>query len=302
MSGGLLAGRVAVVTGAGRGIGKEIALMMAAQGGSIVVNDVGVGLYGQETEDRPAHEVVNEITRAGGKAVANFDSVSEWASASNIVGEAIKHFGRIDIVVNNAGILRDGMVFKMSPEDFDVVVKVHLYGSFYVSRAAADHFKKQENGCYIHMTSTSGIIGNMGQANYAAAKMGIVGLSTSLALDMRRYNVRSNCIAPAASTRMTQSVSVAADKKEERAKRLAAMPPEAIASVAIMLASDAAGDITGQVWGCRGGEVYLYSQHRPVRTIHHEGGFTPEQLIAMLPSLKGSLHPTGDKPLGYDPF
>src|SRR5262245_23239380 len=127
MSEGLLAGKVAVVTGSGRGIGKEIALMMAAQGASVVVNDVGAGLYGQETEDRPAQEVVNEIVGAGGRAVANYDSVSEWASASNIVADAVKHFGRIDIVVNNAGILRDGMVFKMSPEDFDAVIKVHLY-------------------------------------------------------------------------------------------------------------------------------------------------------------------------------
>jgi NAD(P)-dependent dehydrogenase (short-subunit alcohol dehydrogenase family) len=299
----MLKDKVAVITGAGRGIGKAIAVMMAAQGAKVVVNDVGAGLYGQqESEERPAQEVVNLIKQQGGEAVANYDSVSEWESAQRIVGDAIKNFGRIDIVVNNAGILRDAMFHKMMPEDFDAVIKVHLYGSFYVSRAAADHFRKQESGRYIHMTSTSGILGNVGQGNYAAAKMGIVGLSTSLALDLQRYNIRSNCIAPAANTRMTQSVPVAAAMKEAREKRLAGMPPESVASLATMLASDAAKDINGQIFGARGGEIFIYTQTQVARTMHREGGWTPEGLVAMIPSFMGQLHPTGHRPVSYDPM
>jgi NAD(P)-dependent dehydrogenase (short-subunit alcohol dehydrogenase family) len=299
----MLKDKVAVITGAGRGIGKAIAVMMAAQGAKVVVNDVGAGLYGQqESEERPAQEVVNLIKQQGGEAVANYDSVSEWESAQRIVGDAIKNFGRIDIVVNNAGILRDAMFHKMMPEDFDAVIKVHLYGSFYVSRAAADHFRKQESGRYIHMTSTSGILGNVGQGNYAAAKMGIVGLSTSLALDLQRYNIRSNCIAPAANTRMTQSVPVAAAMKESREKRLAGMPPESVASLATMLASDAAKDINGQIFGARGGEIFIYTQTQVARTMHREGGWTPEGLVAMIPSFMGQLHPTGHRPVSYDPM
>ena len=298
----LLKGKVAVVTGAGRGIGREIAIMMASHGASVVVNDVGTGLYGQDTGERPAQEVVDRITLAGGRAIPSFDSVSEWESAKKIVESAVSTFGRIDIVVNSAGILRDGMFFKMTPEDFDTVIKVHLYGTFHVSRAAADHFRKQESGCYIHMTSTAGLLGNVGQANYMAAKMGIVGLSTSLALDMRRYKVRSNCIAPAASTRMTQSVPVSADMKEARAKRLAKMPAESIAVLSTVLASDASHEINGQILGARGGEIFIYSQSRPVRTIHRDGGWSTEQLIAMLPNIKGSLHPLGDRPDRYDPM
>jgi NAD(P)-dependent dehydrogenase (short-subunit alcohol dehydrogenase family) len=299
----MLKDKVAVITGAGRGIGKAIAVMMAAQGAKVVVNDVGAGLYGQqEGEERPAQEVVNLIKQQGGEAVANYDSVSEWDSAQRIVGDAIKNFGRIDIVVNNAGILRDAMFHKMMPEDFDAVIKVHLYGSFYVSRAAADHFRKQESGRFIHMTSTSGILGNVGQGNYAAAKMGIVGLSTSLALDLQRYNIRSNCIAPAANTRMTQSVPVAAAMKEAREKRLAGMPPESVASLAVMLASDASRDINGQIFGARGGEVFIYTQPELARTLHREGGWTPEQLVAMIPSFIGQLHPTGHRPTSYEPM
>ena len=299
----MLKDKVAVVTGAGRGIGKAIAVMMAAQGAKVVVNDVGAGLYGQQdSEERPAQEVVNLIKQQGGEAVANYDSVSEWDSAQQIVGDAVKNFGRIDIVVNNAGILRDAMFHKMMPEDFDAVIKVHLYGTFNVSRAAADHFRKQESGSYIHMTSTSGILGNVGQGNYSAAKMGIVGLSTSLALDLQRYNIRSNCIAPSANTRMTQSVPVAAAMKEAREKRLAGMPPESVASLAVMLASDAAKGINGQIFGARGGEVFIYTQPELARTMHREGGWTPEQLAAMVPSFMGQLHPTGHRPISYDPM
>ena len=197
----MLAGKVAVVTGAGGGIGRGIALAMAAAGAKVVVNDIGASLSGDTTSAGPAQQVVDEITKAGGKAVPNTDSVATRASANNIIQTAIEQFGRIDIVVNNAGNLRDRVFHKMSDEEWSQVIDVHLNGTFYVSRAAANHFREQESGAFVHMTSTSGLIGNFGQANYSAAKLGIAALSKSIALDMSRYNVRSNCIAPFAWSR-----------------------------------------------------------------------------------------------------
>ena len=199
--GGCLAGKVMVVTGAGRGIGREIALLAAAEGGKVVVNDLGGSADGEGADTGVASQVVNEIARAGGAAVANGDSVADPQGAERIVRTAIDHFGRIDCVVNNAGILRDRIWHRMSAVDWDAVIKVHLYGAFYVSKAATPYFKDQGSGSFIHFTSTSGLIGNLGQANYAAAKMGIVGLSKSIALDMARFGVRSNCVSPFAWSR-----------------------------------------------------------------------------------------------------
>ena len=229
----MLDGKSVVVTGAGRGIGREIALNMAAHGAKVVVNDRGVGLDGSDESDAPASEVVKEIEAAGGEAVADFGSVSEAAEAEAMVAKAVEAFGKIDIVVNNAGILRDVIFHKMTFEEWDAVIKVHLYGSFNVSRAAATHFRKQESGAFVHMTSTSGLVGNPGQANYSAAKMGIVGLSKSLALDMARFNVRSNCISPfawSARTRSSRSSGPAFDPSPASgAHALAARPRAAIA-------------------------------------------------------------------------
>src|SRR3546814_930829 len=185
-----LQGKVAVITGAGRGIGREVALLLASQGVSVVVNDIGTALDGQGNDSGPAMDLVREIERQGGQAVANTASVSEWESARSLVDQAIQTYGRIDYVVNNAGILRDKIFHQMDPADYEAVLRVHLFGSFYVSRAAAEHFRKQESGAFVHMTSTSGLIGSIGQANYASAKLGVVGLSRSLALDMARFNVR----------------------------------------------------------------------------------------------------------------
>ena len=190
--------KTAIVTGASRGIGRSIAKRLAADGFAVVVNYAG-------SSDQ-AQEVVNEIRKAGGEASANYDSVSEFKSAGKIVQCALDTFGRIDCVVNNAGILRDVMFHRMSEPEFDDVIAVHLKGSFNVSRAAAPHFKAQGSGCYVHMTSTSGLIGNFGQANYSAAKMGIVALSKSIALDMQKFGVRSNAVAPFAWTRMIDSI------------------------------------------------------------------------------------------------
>ena len=289
-----LAGKVAVVTGAGRGIGKEISLLLAQNGVSVVVNDVGVSLDGQGNDSGPATSLAQEIVQSGGKAVANTDSVAEWESASRIVEQALDSFGRIDYVVNNAGILRDKIFHHMDPADFEAVLRVHLFGSFNVSRAAAPHFRKQESGSFVHMTSTSGLIGSIGQANYASAKMGIVGLSRSLALEMARFNVRSNCIAPSAFSRMIESVPGATP--EEQAKNLemrrSKTRPEQIAPVVAYLLSDAASDISGQIIGVRGNELYLYSQPRPVRVLQNSDGWTIERLSEQVgPGWKHSLTP-----------
>ena len=205
---GMMDGKVAVVTGAGGGIGRATALELADNGAMVVVNDIGGTVTGEGRDAGPAERVVAEITQKHGKgrAIANAGSVSSWDDAQRMVQDAIDNFGRIDMVVNNAGILRDRMFHYMSIEEWDAVIKVHLYGAFYVSRAAVPHFRKQESGAYVHITSTSGLIGSVGQTNYGAAKMGIAGLSRNIAMDMQRYNIRSNCIGPHAFSRMIETV------------------------------------------------------------------------------------------------
>jgi NAD(P)-dependent dehydrogenase (short-subunit alcohol dehydrogenase family) len=217
--------------------------------------------------------------------------VSESASAARIVGTALEAFGRIDVVVNNAGILRDRFFHKMSPEEWDAVIKVHLYGSFYVSRAAATHFKEQESGCYVHMTSTSGLVGNFGQANYSAAKLGVAALSKSIALDMQKFNVRSNCISPFAWSRMIGSIPTETPQEQARVDRLKQMTPAKIAPLAVCLASDAASDVNGQIFAVRNNEIFLMSQPRPVRSVHRSEGWSPQTVAShALPALKASFY------------
>ncbi len=287
----MLENKVALVTGAGRGIGREIAKLMAAYGARVVVNDPGVSLDGKDESDAPAREVVREIKDAGGEAIADFGSVAEPSQAGAMVNAAVEAFGKIDIVVNNAGILRDTIFHKMTFEDWDSVVKVHLYGSYNISRAAAEHFRRQENGAFVHMTSTSGLVGNPGQANYSAAKMGIVGLSKSIALDMARFNVRSNCISPFAWSRMVGSIPNTPEQ-EQRLRTLKMLTPDKTANVAVFLASDAANEVNGQILAVRGNEVFLMSQPRPLRSVHRSEGWTPETLRDhLLPTLRPSLIP-----------
>ncbi len=214
--GSMLAGKVALVTGAGRGVGAEIAKMMASRGAKVIVNDLGGSADGEGADNVPALETVKAIRDAGGEAEANFDSVSDFKAAARMVEQAVDTFGRIDIVVNNAGILRDVIFHKMTEDDWDAVIDVHLKGSFNTSRAAATHFREQQSGAFVHMTSTSGLIGNFGQANYMAAKLGIVGLSKSLALDMSRFNVRSNCISPFAWSRMIGTIPISDETQKAR--------------------------------------------------------------------------------------
>jgi NAD(P)-dependent dehydrogenase (short-subunit alcohol dehydrogenase family) len=291
MSSPIVQNQVVIVTGAGGGIGRDIALAMAEQGARVLVNDIGASVSGQGADAGPAQKVVDEIRAAGGQALANTDSVADAAGAQRIVQSALDAFGRIDCIVNNAGILRDRFFFKMSFEEWDSVIKVHLYGSYFVSRAAAEQFKAQESGCYIHMTSTSGLIGNFGQANYSAAKLGIAALSKSIALDMQKYKVRSNCIAPFAWSRMIGSIPTETPEEQARVERMKQMTPAKIAPLAVALASDAARDVTGQIFAVRSNEIFLISQPRPVRSVHRGEGWTPESVAThALPALKGSFY------------
>jgi NAD(P)-dependent dehydrogenase (short-subunit alcohol dehydrogenase family) len=288
----LLEGKSVVVTGAGGGIGRDFALAMAAAGAQVVVNDLGTSVKGEGRDAGPAQKVADEIRAAGGTAVANTDSVSEWESANRIVQCAMDSFQRINVVVNNAGILRDRFFFNLSPDDWRAVIDVHLNGSFYVSRAAAPHFKSQQSGCYVHMTSTSGLVGNLGQANYAAAKLGIVGLSKSIALDMAKYGVRSNCIAPFAWSRMIGSIPTETDDQKARVDKLKSMETAKIAPLAVFLASEKAKDVSGQIFAVRANELFVMSQSRPLRSVHRAEGWTPQTIAShALPALRAHFYP-----------
>ena len=298
-------GKVAIVSGAGGGIGREIALALARTKAVVVVNDIGVSLTGEGGSASPAEETIRLIEDAGGTAVIDTHSVDNWDSARAIVKTALDSFGRIDIVVNNAGILRDTIFHKMTPEQWLSVIGVHLNGSFFLSRAAAEHFRRQESGAFVHMTSTSGLIGNFGQANYAAAKLGICALSKSIALDMRRFNARSNCIAPFAWSRMTGTIPADTDEQRERVARLKTMTPAKNAPLAVFLASDAAHDITGQVFGTRHNEIFLFDPYRPVRSVHRSEGWDVQAIADYaVPALKAhfaALDRSGDV-FSWDPL
>ena len=288
----MVEGKVVVVTGAGGGIGRDIALAMAKNGARVVVNDIGAALDGAGGSAGPAQQVVDEIRAAGGEAVPNTDSVADAASAARIVECAVESFGRIDAVVNNAGILRDRFFHKMSVDEWDAVLKVHLYGAYFVSRATAPHFKEQNAGAMVHMTSTSGLIGNFGQANYAAAKLGIVALSKSIALDMLKFNVRSNCIAPFAWSRMIGAIPTDTDEQRARVDKIKQMTPAKVAPLAVYLASDAASAVNGQIFSVRNNEISLISQPRPVRSVHRSEGWTPQSIAEhAMPAMRASFYP-----------
>jgi len=301
---GMMEGKVVVVTGAGGGIGREIAIMMAAAGARVIINDVGASLTGGGGSATPAQQTRELIQQRGGAAEISTDSVAEWGSAQKIVQAALDHFGRIDAVVNNAGILRDGIFHRMSADDWLSVIGVHLNGAFFVSRAAAEHYRKQESGAFVHITSTSGLIGNVGQANYAAAKLGITALSKSIALDMQRYNVRSNCLSPWAWSRMTSSIPATTPEQQAAVAKLQRMTPDKNAPLAVFLASDAAKGVSGQVFGTRMNEIYLFSSPRPIRIVHRAEGWTPETIAEhAAPALRAAFMPldTSEQAFPWDP-
>lgn len=297
--------KVVVLTGAAGGIGRGIAQALVRAGARIVVNDVGVSLSGQGGDSGVAQDLATELRAAGGTAVACVDSVSDWSSAQRIVACALDHYGRIDAVINNAGNLRDRFFHNMTEEEWRAVIDVHLNGTFFVSRAAAPHFRRQNGGAYVHMTSTSGLVGNFGQANYSAAKLGIVALSKSIALDMQKYNVRSNCIAPFAWSRMTDSIPADTPEAEARIEKLKKLDAGKIAPMAVYLASDAAAAVTGQIFGVRANEIFLFSQPRPVRSVHMSDGWTPCSIAQVaMPALQASFHALERSPdvVSWDPI
>jgi len=288
--------KVAIVTGSGRGIGRGISLLLAQEGAKVVVNDLGVEVNGVGGTSSIADQVVNDIRNAGGVAVANYDSVATMEGGENIVKTALDNFGRLDIVVTPAGILRDRMIFNMTEEEWDAVIATHLKGTFTVCKHAAILFRQQRSGRIITFSSTSGLMGNPGQANYGAAKDGIAGFTRVAARDLGRYGVTVNCIAPAADTRMVATVTDTARELRTRAGMPAASAPspielrkepEDVAPMAVWLASDEAADVNGYVFYVAGGVISLLNHPEPVKEISKQGRWAVEEIAALFPSTLG---------------
>lgn len=312
-----LKGKVAVVTGSGRGIGRGIALLMASEGAKVVVNDLGAAVTGAGASQAPAEEVVAEIKKAGGEAVPNFDSVATAEGGENIIKTAIDNFGRIDILVNNAGILRDRMIFNMLPEEWDAVLKTHLYGTFNCTRPASIVMRQQRWGRIISMTSTSGVVGNSGQSNYGAAKMGIVGFMFVCARDLGKYGITCNAVAPSAGTRMTLSDEVMASRQIRAARGIGSTSaaaagaqagvarggagpadPEDVAPLVCYLATDQAAGVNGRIFFASGGNIRLYSNPEPIRSIYKIGRWTLDELMTLMPTsvTQGLVNPAPPQP------
>jgi NAD(P)-dependent dehydrogenase (short-subunit alcohol dehydrogenase family) len=301
---GILSGKVVLVTGGGNGIGRDCALIAAREGAKVVVNDLGGGIAGgDEGSAGPAEAVAAEIRAAGGEAVSNSDSVTSLKAVQGMVEQAMDSFRGLHAVINPAGILRDAMFHKMTDADWDKVIEVHLRGSYNVCRATIEHFRNQEDGAYVLFTSTSGLYGNIGQTNYGAAKMGIAALSRIIAMEGASKNVRANCLAPVAWTRMTQSVPVrdeaAAARREQMAKTIR---PDQPARFAVALVANAAKNVSGQFFGASGENLILYSQPRPIETVTREEGWTLETILSeALPKMAEKFIPLGRAPLAAAP-
>jgi NAD(P)-dependent dehydrogenase (short-subunit alcohol dehydrogenase family) len=296
---GVLDGRVVIVTGGGRGIGRETCLIAAAEGARVLVNDLGSGMKGDDSGDAgTAEEVAALIRRSGGKAISNSESVTNYAACEAMREAALAEWGALHAVINPAGILRDTMFHKMSSEDWDAVIDVHLKGTFNICRATIDHFREQEDGAYVLFSSTSGLIGNIGQTNYGAAKMGIAGLGRILAMENATKNIRVNTIAPGAWTRMTESVPIRDEAHAKRREMMRTqMGPEKPAALAVALASPLAKDVSGQIFGASGDNISVFSQPRPVDTKTKEGGWAPTDILsACLPGLAEKFTPMTLRP------
>ena len=288
---GRLDGKAAVVTGAGRGIGRAIAELLAAEGAAVVVNDLGGEVDGRGAQASVADEVVAAIRARGGRAVASHESVADFQAAERIIRTAVREFGAIDVLVNNAGILRDRMLFNMSEEEWDAVIAVHLKGTFNCSRHAAVHMRQQRRGRIISISSTSGVYGNSGQANYGAAKDGIAGFTRVVSRDLGRYGITVNAVCPGALTRMSQTVPQSARRMraergletgfEERGFPLRNFGPENVAPWVVYLATEAARNVNGQTFLVMAGLVALLNYPAPVRTIQKDGRWTPEEIATI---------------------
>ena len=308
-----LKGKVAVVTGAGRGVGRAIAIAMASEGAKVVVNDLGGTGDGTGASKAPAEEVVNEINKAGSAAVVSFASVAEVEGAESIIKTAIDSFGRIDVLVNNAGILRDRMIWNMTDEEWDGVIKTHLYGNFYCTRATVRWMRdaakegKLKNGRIINITSHAGIKGNAGQANYSAAKMGVVGLTYSCAMALGRYGITCNAIAPRAITRLTDTIpedrlrglavrrGIATPDEsqrlglEELKRKFLGGGPEAVAPLVCWLASDESSHVNGHIFMMTEGKVGIFNSMDETKLTFKDGIFTVDELWNIMPAMTAGL-------------
>jgi NAD(P)-dependent dehydrogenase (short-subunit alcohol dehydrogenase family) len=289
---GKLEGRNAVVTGAGRGIGRAVAMLLAQEGANVVINDAGVSVDGSGHDNGPAEQVANEIKSAGGNAVANYDSVDTAEGGENMVKQCVDAFGRLDILINVAGILRDRMVFNMAEEEWQDVVAVHLKGHFNTIKPASVLMRQQRYGRIVNFSSISGLRGNSGQANYGAAKAGIAGMTRVVARDLGRYGVTTNCIAPGAMTRMVAQVPESA-RQLRAARGMGAVPPaqaiaertpEQVAPMTVWLCTDDAWNVNGKIFHVAGGVVALAHEETPYRQIQREGKWTVEELMTLVPN------------------
>jgi NAD(P)-dependent dehydrogenase (short-subunit alcohol dehydrogenase family) len=284
----LLEERVAIVTGAGRGIGREFALALAREGAAVVVNDIGVGLRGDDTGEDPATAVCAEIEALGGRAVPAHDSVADFEGAGRIVGTALEAFGRIDILINNAGIVRDRTLVKMEPDDFDAVVATHLKGTFNCSRHAVGPMREAGYGRIINITSSAGLRGNFGQTNYAAAKAGIMGMTFVWAMELGRSGITVNAVAPAGATRMTAAL-YAGDEEPP-----ASLDPALNTPIVVYLASDRAGGVNGQIFGRSDWAFTIFQHPRQIAWMHRAGGWDAQGVADEFDAMLGQhLQPVG---------